>query len=113
MNSSGWPTGPSADPNAYYTLMVSGPADCTLELTSLATDMSSSATGPTSAVVATSADQFAATSAASTTATSTATLTASAAGTAVIEVRISGFSASAPTGTLRLQNTLTLTGSLR
>lgn len=112
INASNWPTAAQRDLGKYYTFSVTPPAGCTLTLTSVAIDGRASGTGPTQASVATSADAFAATAAVSTTAASTPSLTVTAA-TGPIEIRIYGFAASSTGGTFRLQNTLTLSGSLQ
>jgi len=71
-----------------------------------------SATGPSTADVATSADSFA-THSASFSSTSTPSVTlAGASGSSPIEVRVYGYGASGSSGTLRIENTLTLSGSI-
>jgi hypothetical protein len=111
INSSNWPLSATLDPTKYYALSVTPPAGCTLSLTSAAIDAKSSSTGPATASVATSADNFAAAVTISTSAPSTPTLAVTNA-TGAIEIRVYGYSASATAGTLRLQNTLTVSGSL-
>ena len=112
INASGWPTAAQLDPTKYYTLSITPPAGCSLDVTSLTADVKSSGTGPASAAVATSADAFAQTTAVSTTAPSTPTVSVSGASGSV-EIRIYGFSATGGTGTMRVQNTLRVTGALR
>ena len=112
INSSAWPTSAQLDPAKYYTLSITPPMGCTLSLTSAAVDAKASGTGPTMASIATSADAFAQTAAVSTTAPSTPTLAVSGA-SGTVEVRIYGFAASAGTGTFRIQNMLSVTGSLQ
>ena len=111
INSSNWATGSTLDPSKYYTFALTPQSGCVLDLTSIAIDAKSSSTGPTLAVVATSADSFGQTASVSTSAASTANLTVGNA-SAMVELRVFGYSASASGGTMRIQNTLTLTGSL-
>ena len=111
INASNWPTSGSIDPASYFTLTLTPPAGCAMDITSMALDIKSSGTGPTSAAIATSADTFSHTSSASTTAPSTPTLTVSNQAGAV-EIRIYGFAAQAATGTMRIENQLGVTGSL-
>ena len=111
INSSGWPTG-ALDTSRYYTLTITPPAGCTLDLTSVAIDAKASGTGPSAGAVATSADTFAQSAAITTTAPATATLGVTGQ-THAIELRVYGFMASSAMGTFRLQNTLALSGSIR
>jgi len=110
MNSSNWPSSASRDDTKYYTLTITPPSGCMLDITSAAIDAKSSGTGPTKASVATSADSFGPGQTVSTTAASTPSLTVTNQAAAV-EIRIYGWTASGSAGTMRLQNTLTLTGS--
>jgi len=110
INSANWPS--AVDPNRYYTFTVTPTAGCTVSLTSLALDVRASGSGPTSGDVATSVDafgahfgQFAGTSAGS---VSIAGVSSSGA----IEIRIYGWGATSSAGTFRIQNTLTLSGSI-
>ena len=112
INSSNWPSAAAKDPQKYYTFTVTPPSGCQLDLTMLSIDGKASGTGPAMAVVATSDDSFAQTSTVSTSAASTPALHVSGATTA-IEVRVYGFSATGTGGTLRIQNTLTVSGALR
>lgn len=112
INSSNWPTTATRDTTKYYTFSITPPSGCQLDLSSLSIDAKSSSTGPTMAVVATSDDAYSQTSTVSTTAPSTPALHVSGATTA-IQLRVYGFGASSTGGTLRIQNTLTLTGVLR
>jgi hypothetical protein len=111
INSSGWPLTTTLDPAKYYTLSITPPAGCTLSLTSAAIDAKASGTGPAAGSVATSADNFTAAVTISTAAPSTPALSVSNA-TGAVEIRIYGYSATAAAGTLRIQNTLTISGSL-
>jgi hypothetical protein len=110
INSSNWPTATALDATKYYTLTLTAPAGCTVAVTSIAIDAKSSSTGPASAVMATSADGFAQTTAISTTASSTPSVSASG---QTLELRIYGFHATGTGGTMRVSNTLTVTGHLQ
>jgi hypothetical protein len=112
INSSGWPTTTSLDPTKYYTFAVTPDPGCVLDLSSLAIDTKTSSTGPTLAVVATSADSFGQTSPVSLNTAGTSSLLVTGA-TGMVELRVFGYKASASTGTMRIQNTLTLNGTLR
>lgn len=111
ISSSGWSVG-ALDATKFYTVTLAAPSGCALAATSLALDATSSGTGPTSAAVGTSTDAFASTTPASTTAAGMVTLTATAAG-GMVEIRIYGVGASATTGTMRVQGTLSVTGTLQ
>lgn len=110
INSSNWSTAALRDDTKYYTLTITPPTGCALDLTSAAIDARSSGTGPTKASIATSADSYGPGQTVSTTAASTPALTVTNQ-TATVEVRVYGWTASGTAGTMRLQNTLTLTGS--
>ena len=110
-NSSGWGSGSSADATKYDTFTVIPAAGCTVMLSSVALDVSASGSGPTNGDVATSANAFATHSTAFA-GTSTPTVTLTASGTGAVEVRIYGYGATSSGGTMRIQNTLTLTGSV-
>jgi len=111
INSSNWATGSSLDVSKYYTFAVTPASGCTLALTSLAIDTKTSSTGPTLAVVATSADSFGQTSPVGLNTAGTSNLSVGGA-TGMVEIRVFGYGASATGGTMRIQNTLTLSGSL-
>ena len=110
INSSNWATGAQLDATKYYTLSITPPTGCSLSLSSISIDVTSSGTGPTTASVATSADAFAQTSSVSTTAPSTPSLSVSGHAGAV-EIRIYGYGATSTGGTMRAQNMLTVTGA--
>lgn len=112
INSSNWATSATLDPTKYYTFSITPPSGCALTLTSAAVDAKSSGTGPASAAIATSADNYATTAAVSTSAASTPALTVSGA-TSAVEIRVYGYGATATGGTMRLQSTLTINGSLQ
>jgi hypothetical protein len=87
-------------------------AGCSVTLTALALDVKASSTGPASGDVATSADAFA-THTASFAGSATPTVTlAGASGTGAIEVRVYGYGATGSSGTFRIENTLTVSGSI-
>jgi hypothetical protein len=111
INSSSWGTGATFSATKYYTFTVTPAAGCSVSLTKLALDVKASATGPTKGDVATSADAFG-THTAAFTGTSTPAVTLTASGTGAIEVRIYGYAASASGGTFRIQNTITLSGTI-
>lgn len=112
INSSTWSQAAANDGTTYYTLSITPPAGCAMDLTELDVDTKASNTGPHSAAVGTSADAFAATTAITPTNANTATLAVNGA-TGMIELRVFGWGATATGGTFRIQNTLTLTGTLR
>jgi hypothetical protein len=110
IDGSNWSTA-GLDTTRYYTFTLT-PISCALDITSLSIDTKSSGTGPTSAAVATSDDNFTATSTftpAGTLATVPLSVTGS---TMPVEIRIYGFDASGTAGTFRIENTLTAVGSL-
>ena len=112
INSSGWPTTSSLDSTKYYTFAVTPPSGCVLDLTTLATDTKTSSTGPTIAVLATSVDSFGQTTPVNLNLVSSSNLMVTGA-TGMVEIRVFGYSASSSSGTFRIQNTLTLNGTLR
>jgi hypothetical protein len=108
INASNWPT---AGDGGYYTFTVTPPSGCTLSLASLSIRVRASTDGPTEGDVATSTDGFA-THVGALVNDATSSVTMSAIGQAAIEVRIYGFSAKSPSGTYRVENTVSLSGSL-
>ena len=110
INSSNWPA--SFDASRYYTFSITPSAGCTLSLTTLSLQVRASASGPSAGSVATSADTFAARQAMPAIGTASIAL-GGASGASAIEVRIYGYGASSATGTFRLENTLTLAGTIR
>lgn len=111
INSSNWATAAQPDPTKYYTFSITPPAGCTLSVSALAIDVLASGTGPASASVGTSVDAFAQNIPVSTATPSTPLLTVNGAHGA-LELRVFGYSASAATGTMRIENTLSITGAL-
>jgi hypothetical protein len=111
INATNWPTSGQLDPASYFTLSLSAPAGCAISVTAMSIDVLSSGTGPASASIASSADNFAATTSIGTASPSSPTLTASSA-SGTLELRIFGFAAAATTGTMRVQNTMSITGAV-
>ena len=113
-NASGWPTG-ALDPNKHFAFSISPPPGCKLTGTTLALDLKGSATGPTMASVGTSVDGYAHLETVAFTAAGGAASVSLAAVSGVsgaVEVHVFGFAAEATTGTLRVENTLSVTGVL-
>lgn len=110
INSSGWATSAARDTTKYYAFSITPPSGCAVDLTSLAIDTKSSGSGPASVSLATSADNFAASTAV--TANMATTVTVTATSTTALEIRVYGYAATAASGTMRIQNTLTATGTL-
>ena len=111
INSSGWSTSCSADPTLYYTFTITPAAGCAVSLTGLSGTAHSSTTGPSMGAVGTSDDMFGSLASFGPNAAFNVTLSVSGA-TDAVEVRIYGFAATGTAGTMRLENTLTLTGSI-
>jgi hypothetical protein len=114
LNASTWPTG-GLQPGKYYTFTVTAPAGCTMTLTTVVVDLKASTNGPKNAAVGSSVDKFAALAAATvTTAGGAATVPVPGvvAIQGAVELRVFGFAAAASGGTLRVQDVLTLAGSL-
>ncbi len=111
MSSSGWPTGSAIDKTKYYTVAITPPSGCTIALSQATVSMASSGTGPAKAAIGTSADAFAATTALSVNGTAMPNVTASS--SVQLEVRVFGYNASAANGTMRLQTTLSISGSIQ
>ena len=113
MNASDWPLG-GIDLTKHFVFTVTPPAGCAVTASSLAVELKASGTGPASAAAGTSVDGFAARQslAASGGGAAVVLFAAGTKTTAALEVRIFGFDASSSGGTLRLQGTLALTGTL-
>jgi hypothetical protein len=110
MNSSNWPV--LIDPTKFYTFTITPAAGCTVALTTLALDLSASGSGPLTADVATSPDNFGSPSTPVSTSGTASVSLAGVSGTGAIEIRVYGNGASSAAGTFRIQNTLTLSGTL-
>jgi hypothetical protein len=111
IDSSGWSLGTTADPTLYYTFTVTPAAGCSVALTSLAIDVKASATGPANVDVGTSVDNYAALST-PVAGTSIGTVTLSASAAAPISVHVFGYGATSSAGTLRIESTMTLSGTI-
>lgn len=111
INSSNWPTAAQIDLTKYYTFALAPPAGCMLALAKVTVNTSTSATGPAMIALATSVDAYATTKPVTAGAAFDVTLAVSA--TTTIELRVYGWAATAPGGTMRVQNTLSVDGELR
>jgi hypothetical protein len=112
MNSSNWPVAAQPDPTKHYKLTLAPPSGCTLSITAIAIDARASTTGPTMAAVATSVDSYGSNVTISTAAAS-APVMAVANQSGMVEVHVLGYGASGTAGTLRLQGSLSVSGSLQ
>jgi len=110
INASDWSTS-GVDMSRYYTFTLTPSGGCALDVTSISIDTKASTTGPTSASIATSEDNFATTTSFTPGSATKVSLSVTGA-TKAVEVRVYGFSASGTTGTWRVENTLTATGAL-
>jgi hypothetical protein len=111
INSNNWPLVTTLDPNRYYTFSVAPPSGCMMDLTQLAIDLKSSMTGPTMGAIATSDDAFTQTTSVGPNVASTPSLAVTGS-TASVELRVYGYAAGMTPGTMRVQNTLSVTGAL-
>lgn len=112
INSSNWSLAAQPDLTKYYAFTIAPPSGCTLAISMVSIDAKASGTGPAMGALATSVDSYAQTTAISTAAPSTPAL-APPPQVAPIELRMYGYGATATAGTLRLQTTLSITGSLQ
>ena len=110
INGSNWPTASALDATKYYSFSIEPPTGCSIVLSSISIDAKASTTGPATAVIGTSADNYATTTPVSTSAPSSPSVSVTSAGS--LELRVFGYSATASSGTLRVQNTLTVTGQI-
>lgn len=111
INASGWPTAAQVDLTKFFTFTITPKTGCTMAVTSVAIDVKSSATGPATGALAASSDNFATFKTVSTGTPSTPALTVTT--TAPLEVRVYGYGASSTSGTMRVQGTLTVNGSMQ
>jgi hypothetical protein len=111
INSTNWPTAAQVDLTKFYTFTISPPSSCGMTISTIAIDVKSSGTGPATGALATSSDNFATFKTVSTGAPST--VTASVTSSGMLEVRVYGYGASSTGGTMRVQSTLTINGSLQ
>jgi hypothetical protein len=112
INSSNWATSAQVDTSKYYALTVSPPHGCTMSITALAIDAKASGTGPASAELASDDDSFSHKTTFAPNATSSPSLSITGA-TGAVEIRLYGYSATGATGTMRIQNTFSVSGSLQ
>nr|HEX4315342.1 hypothetical protein [Kofleriaceae bacterium] len=112
INASGWPAGSTHDSTHYFTLSVTPPSGCAMDLTSVSIDTKASGSGPTGTQLATSADSFASATTFTVSTTATANLSVSGA-TSAVELRVYGYGAGSNAGTLRVTGDLVVTGTLR
>lgn len=111
INSSGWSTSSSVDTSKYYTFTITPDSACSLDITSIAIDSKPSGSGPAKSSLATSKDSFSLkTTFTPGSAGSVATSISGATG--AVEIRVYGYGASSGAGTFRIQNSLTVSGSL-
>jgi hypothetical protein len=111
INASGWATATHVDTSKYYTVTITPPSGCALDVTALSVSTSASGSGPSNGAVATSDDSFSAKTNFTPGSTANPLLSVSGSTTAT-EIRIYGYGATSASGTMRMQNTLTITGSL-
>jgi hypothetical protein len=111
INASNWSLLSKPDPARYYTFTLTPDPNCALDITSVSLDSKSSASGPGDGAVATSVDAFGATTSFVTGTPGTVSLSVSKA-TNAVELRVYGYNATAAGGTMRLQTTVTVTGTL-
>ena len=111
INSSAWATSSSLDPTRYYSFSLTPGSGCALDIGSLSIQTQSSSTGPSHGAIATSDDNFAASTSVTSNGTATATLSVTGA-TGAVEIRVYGFGATSTGGTMRVEGTLTVSGSL-
>ena len=115
LNANNWPNTATANAGKYFTLSFTAPAGCAVATSSITLDLKSSSSGPTKAGLATSADAYATETPATVTtvggATTVAVVTDTAAG-GTLEVRIYGYSAALASGTMRVEDVLSIQGNL-
>ena len=112
MNASDWPTG-AVDLGKHFTFTVTPPAGCVLTVTSLSVDLKASSTGPKAAAVGSSVDGFGArVSVPITSAQVVVPLPGILHVASALELRVFGSAADASSGTLRLEGTLSVTGTV-
>ncbi len=111
INSSSWTTSSNIDPTRYYTFTLTPGSGCALDVGSLSIQTQASSTGPSHGAIATSDDNFTASTSVTSNGTATATLSVTGA-TGAVEIRVYGFGATSSGGTMRIEGTLTVSGSL-
>lgn len=112
INSSQWSTSVNVGLTTYLSLTITPPSGCTMDLTSATIDSKSSALGPSAAAVATSTDKYASMSTFKPAGAPTQVSMSVSGASGAVEVRIYGYGAVDVSGTMRVQNTLTISGAL-
>ncbi len=113
MNSNNWSISAQIDMTRYLTFTVTPDPKCKLDLSSASIDTKTSALGPAAAAIATSADSFVTlTKFVPGNGISSVSLSVAAA-TGPVEVRVYGYAAIDVSGTMRAQNTLSVSGTLK
>ena len=112
INATNWALSTTLDPTRYYTFSITPPAGCTLQVSTLAIDSAPSGTGPAGVAVATSADGFVQTYPVPVGTAGNSVLSLSGV-SATLELRIYGFAAASTSGSLRVQNTLSISGAVQ
>jgi hypothetical protein len=110
INSSNWTTATKLDTTRYYTFTLTPQNSCALDITKLSITTKTSSTGPANGAIATSDDNFASTASFTPNVTATPALSVNGA-TKAVEIRVYGFGGSSTGGTMRVDTTLTVTGS--
>jgi hypothetical protein len=110
LNSSNWATATTVNTAKYVTFSITPKGSCSIDVTQVSIATKSSATGPTKVALATSDDAFATMVALAPNTTATPSLAITGATTA-LEFRVYGWAASAAGGTMRVDLTLTVSGS--
>ena len=110
INSSNWTAATKLDTTRYYTFTLTPQGSCTRDVTKLSITTKTSSTGPASGSIATSEDKFATTVSFAPNTTATPSLSVSGA-TGPVEIRVYGFGGSSTGGTMRVDSTLTVSGS--
>lgn len=111
INSSNWSTGSTLDTTRYYTVKLTPDPKCALSLSSVAIDTKASGTGPTGGAIATSRDAFASTTSFATGSATTVKVVVTKASGA-LELRVYGTGATGAGGTMRIENTFSISGAL-
>ena len=110
-NASGWPTG-AVDKSKYYGFSLTPPSGCTISLTKVSLSLDASNTGPKSASIGTSDDAYGTLRNATIGSATNVTLQGVTNVDGSVEVRLYGYSAEGSGGTMRIADTLSVTGAL-
>jgi hypothetical protein len=111
-NANGWPTA-GLDLGKHFTFSIAPPAGCAVRVSQISLAVAASSSGPQSAALATSADGYATPKPfALSGVTVDVPLAAVGAASAPLELHLYGYGATSTTGTLRVTDVLTVTGSL-